>query len=164
MFLIIDGHNLIPKIPGLNLSDLDDEPRLAEMIREYCRRKRARAELFFDGGLPGFAQPAKGGAVHIHVITKSSTADRAIIDFFMQKGHNSRNYTLVSSDHYVQNQSRNLGATVISSEQFAQELTQTLLQPEARSNSGAEHPLSKAEVDEWLEIFAKEKKKPEQKS
>lgn len=161
MILVIDGHNLIPKVPGLHLSDLDDEPRLAEMIREYCRRKRTRAELFFDGGLPGFAQPAKGGAVHIHVIARSSSADRAIIDFFMQKGRDSRNYTLISSDHYVQNQSHNLGATVISSEQFARELTQTLLQPEPHSETGSERRLSSAEVDEWLEIFSQKKHKPE---
>jgi len=43
--LIIDGHNLVPKIPGLHLKDEDDEVRLIELLQEYCRLARRQAEL-----------------------------------------------------------------------------------------------------------------------
>jgi predicted RNA-binding protein with PIN domain len=152
MILVIDGHNLIPKIPGLSLHDLDDEPKLIELIQEYCRLKRTSAELFFDGALPGFSGSSKGGSVHIHFIRKGNTADQAIIDFLTQKGKSAPNFTLVSSDHHVQNQCRALGAAVTASEQFAYDLINTLSRAE-KSPSSSNKPLSAVEVDEWLAIF-----------
>ena len=32
--LVIDGHNLIPKIPGLRLDDPDDEMKLIEKLTQ----------------------------------------------------------------------------------------------------------------------------------
>ncbi|MHC1739569.1 MAG: NYN domain-containing protein [Anaerolineaceae bacterium] len=152
MILVIDGHNLIPKIPGLNLQDLDDEPKLIRLVQEYCRHKRASADLFFDGALPGFDSGIKGGLVHIHSIRKGKTADEAIIQFLDQKGKSAHNYTLVSSDHHVQVQARSLGAAVLSSDQFARDLIETLRRSE-ENPSGESKPLSSSEIDEWLEIF-----------
>jgi hypothetical protein len=31
---IVDGHNLIPKVPGLNLQDMEDELQLVELLQE----------------------------------------------------------------------------------------------------------------------------------
>jgi predicted RNA-binding protein with PIN domain len=152
MILVIDGHNLIPKIPGLNLRDLDDEPKLIELVQQYCRLKRTSAELFFDGALPGFNSGIKGGLVHIHAIRKGSTADEAMIDFLAQKGKSARNFTLVSSDHHVQAEVRSLGTAVISSDQFARELINVLAQGD-KTESGQSQPLSAAEVEDWLELF-----------
>ena len=45
---LIDGHNLIPKIPGLSLEMLDDEDRLIELLQEFARVRRQRIEVFFD--------------------------------------------------------------------------------------------------------------------
>lgn len=154
MILIIDGHNLIPKVPGLHLRDLDDETRLTTYIQEYCRVKRATAELFFDGAPPGFGTGIKGGLVHIHSIRKENTADEAMIAFLMQHNKTSRNYTLVSSDMHVQVQARNLGTKVISSDQFAKELVNTLSQAD-KNPSGEGKQLSADEINEWLEIFKK---------
>jgi uncharacterized protein len=152
MILVIDGHNLIPKIPGINLRDMDDEPKLIELIQEYCRIKRSSAELFFDGALPGFNSGVKGGLVHIHSIRKGNTADQAIIDFLAQKGKSARNFTLVSSDLHVQIQGRSLGAAILSSDQFAHELVNTLSQSE-KSPASENKLLSPSEVEEWLNIF-----------
>jgi len=156
MNLVIDGHNLIPKIPGLNLSDLDDEPELVGMVQEYCRLKRCIAELFFDGGLPGFASPPTGGLVHVHVIQKSGTADEAMLAFLSRKGRAAHSYTLVSSDLHVQVQARSLGAAILSSDQFARELTAVLSRAD-KSEHMEDKPLSPAEVDEWLKLFNSKK-------
>jgi len=51
--IVIDGHNLIPKVPGIHLADPDDENKLIQMIGEYCRLSRTRADLFFDGAARG---------------------------------------------------------------------------------------------------------------
>ena len=152
MILVIDGHNLIPKVPGISLSDLDDEAKLIELIQEYCRLKRTTAELFFDGALPGFTSGIKGGLVHIHFIRKASSADQAIIDYLAQKGKAAHSCTVVSSDLHIQVQARSLGAAILSSDQFAHELVTALSQAE-KSEQGESKPLSPAEVDEWLKIF-----------
>lgn len=152
MNLVIDGHNLIPKIPGMSLKDLDDEPKLIALVQEYCRLKHTTAELFFDGALPGFSSGIKGGLVHIHAVRKGTAADEAILNFLTQKGKAARNFTLISSDHHVQTQGRNLGATILTSDQFAHDLVNTLSQPEKKS-SGDLKPLSQTEINEWLELF-----------
>jgi len=65
MNYIIDGHNLIPNIPGLSLSDLDDEPRMIAIVREFCRLSRSHAELYFDGAPPVQSSlPGVVGACH----------------------------------------------------------------------------------------------------
>jgi len=48
---IIDGHNLIPRV-GLRLDALDDEMALVEILRDFCRIKKKRVEVYFDGAPP----------------------------------------------------------------------------------------------------------------
>jgi len=76
---LIDGHNLIPKIAGLSLQDIDDETRLVEMLQDYCRRRGKKGvEVFFDNAPPG--QPSKRvyGTVTAHFVRTGRTADAAI--------------------------------------------------------------------------------------
>jgi predicted RNA-binding protein with PIN domain len=140
------------------LNDPDDEPKLTEFVQQYCRLKRISAELFFDGALPGFSSGVKGGLVHVHPIRKGNTADQAMIDFLGQKGKLAHNYTVVSSDHHVQNQCRSLGAAILPSEQFARDLVNALSQSE-KSTSADDKPISASEVNEWLAFFSDPKNK-----
>ena len=50
---IIDGHNLIPRIPDLSLQDIDDEMQLVEMLQDFCRISRKKVEVYFDNAPPG---------------------------------------------------------------------------------------------------------------
>jgi uncharacterized protein len=154
MTLIIDGHNLIPKVPGMHLADMDDETQLVQLVQEYCRRKRLKAEVFFDGALPGSKPGGRGGTVHVHNVRKGMTADRAIIDHLERQGKAARNYTLVSSDRHVQNDALALGCAVLTAEQFAAEMINTLGQVEVYSKEDNQ-PLKADEVEKWLELFKK---------
>ena len=156
MTLIIDGHNLIPKMPGMQLSDMDDESQLVEYIREYCRRNRMKAELFFDGAPAGSTPVKGGGLVHIHFVRKGLTADQAMIDYLNQQGKNARNFILITSDHRVQSEAHSLGCKVVSSDQFAAEVINSLSQVEVYSKAN-DQPLQADEVEKWLEIFKKPK-------
>lgn len=40
--ILIDGHNLIPKIHGLSLKMLDDEMELIQILSEYARLSRKK--------------------------------------------------------------------------------------------------------------------------
>lgn len=152
MTLVIDGHNLIPKVPGLHLTDLDDEPRLIHLVQEYCRLRRNNAELFFDGALPGMPAGSGGGLVHVHSVRKGLTADQAIIDFLTAKGKSAKNYTLVSSDRRIQAEARSLGSPTLSSDQFAADLVNTLSRVVDEKKVQSK-PLSDEEVKDWLDLF-----------
>ncbi len=54
MHYLIDGHNLIAKLPDVNLSDPDDEIQLVLKLRQWTAVSAKRVvTVFFDGGIPG---------------------------------------------------------------------------------------------------------------
>ncbi len=153
MNYVIDGHNLIPHIPGLSLSDLDDEPSLISMLQEYCRLTRSRAELYFDGAPPAQKSAQGGGLVRVHFVRKGTSADDAIIRSLHQKGTSVRNDSLVSSDHRIQAEARVVGMTVIESAEFARRMVNVL--SSAQSAAGKVEPtLTPSEVEDWLQRFS----------
>ena len=158
MKYIIDGHNLIPNIPGLTLSDLDDEVQLIRLIQEYCRLSRSQAELFFDGAPPAYKLQGGGGSVHMHFVRKGTSADDAIIQYMHHAGQNKQNLTLVTSDHRIHAEARSLGIKILESPMFARVMIQ-MLRAAQDTRSKAEPELSSSEVDQWLEIFGSDRNK-----
>lgn len=149
---IIDGHNLIPKIPGFSLSEVDDENRLIELLQEFCRRRRKTAEVYFDNAPPGQLRVRKFGNIVAHYVRTGRTADDAIRERLQRLDRAARNWSVVSSDHAVQVAAKATKAQAISSESFADQL---LAIDDGKPGSGdSEVPsLSPEEVDDWLEIF-----------
>ncbi len=154
--IVIDGHNLIPKIAGLRLDDPDDEMRLIERVQEYCRLERRSAELFFDGAPDPRGNHPKHGLVHTHFIKLGGTADDAILHYLQGHSKEKTFLIVVSSDHRVQNEARSMGFKIMSAEDFARDMDRAF-----RSDSAVrekkEKPLSTSEVDEWLQIFENRK-------
>lgn len=149
---IIDGHNLIPKIPGLSLSDVDDENRLIELLQEFCRRRRKKAEVYFDNAPPGQLRARNFGTVVAHYIRSGRTADDAIRDRLQRLGRAARNWSVVSSDRAVQVAAKTAKAQAISSERFVDQLLE-IDDGKLRSGEIEDSGLSTDEVDDWLEIF-----------
>lgn len=154
--LIIDGHNLIPKIPGMHLKDENDEVRLIEVVQEYCRLARRQAELFFDGAPEPRASSRKNGLVHVHYIKLGYSADDAIIQYVRNIKGDKDNWTVVSSDHRIQNAVTSMGFKVIGSDGFSR-LISTTLSSETAVQQRREKPLSSSEVEEWLDLFDQKK-------
>jgi uncharacterized protein len=154
--LIIDGHNLVPKIPGLHLKDEDDEARLLELIQQYCRLARRQAELFFDGSPEPRVNQRKNGLVHVHYIKLGYSADDAIIQYVRNLGSDKDNWTVVSSDHRIQNAALASGCKILGSDAFSH-LISTTLSSEVAVQERREKPPSSGEVDEWLDLFNKSK-------
>lgn len=150
---IIDGHNLIPKIPGISLDEIDDENQLIELLQEFCRRERKRVEVYFDNAPPGGARARSFGSVSARFVRQGRTADDAISEKLDRLGGSARNYTVVSSDHAVQAAGRAKRARVLSSEEFAVYLTSVHFNKGQEQGEGAEANLSPHELDEWLQIF-----------
>jgi predicted RNA-binding protein with PIN domain len=155
MPIIIDGHNLIPRIPGLSLQSVNDETQLIEMLQEYCRKSRKKIEVFFDNAPPGTPRARTYTNLTARFIREGMTADHAIRGKLKRLGREARNWTVVSSDHEVQSAARAARATVVSSDDFARRLLQTLAGSPVEGEN-PERPLSEEELDDWLTLFGEE--------
>ena len=167
MNYIIDGHNLIAKIPGLDLSMLDDEQRLIELLSRYGQLSRHRIEVYFDGAPVGQAGARNFGRVRAHFVPQSQTADDAIRKRLARLGRSARNWVVVSSDRSVQAAAREAHAGVMNAEDFASHLQASLLPASTQGRSGGaertpeksvSEALTEAEVNEWLTIFKERRK------
>ena len=149
---IIDGHNLIPKIPGIGLQDLDDEIQLVNLLQEFCRIRRKQVEVYFDNAPPGNPGARNYGRVVARFIRQGRTADQAIQKKLKRLGGEARNWTVVSSDREVQVNARAMRAKILPAEVFAELLLDTLGDTgEGSTEAGGE--LSPQEVEDWMQIF-----------
>ncbi len=150
---IIDGHNLIPKIPGLSLDSIEDETNLIEMLQEFCRRRRKQVEVYFDNAPPGQLRIRKYGVVTARFTRAGQTADQAIRSRLNNMGRSARNWTVVSSDREVQSSAKAAKAQIMLSEDFAQLLTQTISESLGGDAEPGEATLSPEDLDDWLNLF-----------
>lgn len=150
---MIDGHNLIPKIPGFSLETIDDEMQLVELLQEFCRRQRKEAEVYFDNAPPGQKKARVFGPVTAHFVRQGMTADDAIRARLGRLSHDARNWTVVSSDHAVQASARAARAHYIPSEVFAGTLAQVIDKPPQDKGDLLETSLDDEELDDWLKLF-----------
>lgn len=153
---VIDGHNLIPKVPGIDLSNIDDEMQLVKLLQEFCQHKRKTVEVFFDNAPPGQRRARKFGAVTAYFTREGRTADDAINARLKRLGRSARNWTVVSSDQAVQRAARAVKSKVVFSEDFVQELL-SLEKGDQSFLKDPEVPLSSEEVDDWLDVFGGDK-------
>jgi len=158
---LIDGHNLIGKLPDLSLSDPDDEQKLIERLHIYAQRIRRPLAVVFDPG-SGYVPPHRPryGDVKATYAKRGRTADQVIVSR-VRKAHNPRQITVVTSDRALAGKVRAEGAAVVGSEEFVR-----LLQPaeptreaeDMEAEARAHVNVSSDEVKEWLRIFGDEKK------
>lgn len=153
MPFLIDGHNLIPKIPGLALGDINVEISLIQILQEYCRKRSAKIDVFFDQAPPGQAGTHKHGKVTAHYIRQTSSADAAIISRLRKAGRSARNMTVVTSDREVASASKDMGAKVISSQDFVRIHLLTKPDYEASHEKEPDPDVDKDEVNYWLKYF-----------
>ncbi len=153
MSYIIDGHNLIPKIAGMSLSEMDDEARLIQLLVSYCKKKKSRVLVFFDRAAPGHQGIKKYGAVTAYFVSENLKADDAIHRYLLSHHRETCNFTVVSSDHQVQRDACALKARVLSAEMFAKQLRDLLDQKVESSKDLQNELLSPDEVAEWENLF-----------
>ena len=159
MSYIIDGHNLIPKLPGLSLQSLDDEQELIKLLQDFCRLSRKQVEVYFDKAALGSPGAAQYGVVTVRFARHGQTADQAIAARLKKMGRSARNSTVVSSDLAVQNNARSVRASVMTSDEFAGFMLETLHAGSVTSDPRANLVPDSDEVEQWLEIFQAKKNK-----
>lgn len=155
MSYLIDGHNLIPKIPGLDLRTVDDEIALIQLLQGFCQRMQKHVDVYFDNAQAGSVGKRKYGTVTAHFVRAGTTADSAIRSRLSSLGRAARNWIVVSSDRQVQAEARGVGAQIVPSEKFAAELFKPA-PPSKKGKVAPEAKLSQAEIEEWLNLFGDE--------
>jgi predicted RNA-binding protein with PIN domain len=153
---LIDGHNLIPKLPGFSLKALEDERHLINWLQDFCRARRHTVEVFFDGAPAGQAGNRMYGMVKAHFVRLGNTADNAIVMRLRQLGKEARQWKVVSSDRRVQAEARGLGAGLVSSEQFASEVLAGLREGSEKKGDKSLPLMSNGEMDDYMKMFGGE--------
>lgn len=155
MHYLIDGHNLIPFIPGMSLTDIDDEDQLINLLQIHGRVSRSKIEVFFDKAPAGKPRTRKVGMLTVHSIPESETADSAIIKRVHSLKISPGSLSVVSHDREVQNACKRMGAKIIESQEFSQFIQKSL---RTEGKRGKEQPeLNVAEVETWMKMFEGEK-------
>ena len=156
----IDGHNLIPKISGIRLSDDNDEEELLERLQEFSRLSRRKCTVFFDKAPDNSTSEKSYGTLRVIHVTHRTKADEEIIARVNKIGKTrAAEITVVTSDRHVQWQCRQAGAAVMESDKFASEMSRlfssgTGREPRKGGKPKLEPKLSQKEVEAWLEIFS----------
>lgn len=157
MTTVIDGHNLIGKIPGLSLKDPDDEAKLIRRLHRFAQRTGKPITVVFDPGAI-YTPPQKQAFRDVKVIyaPQGSTADR-VIATLVKKARNPREITVVTSDHALAGLVKASGAQVMHAEEFVQRMEPPApeIEPDiAEEEERAGIRLSKDEVNAWMAEFA----------
>ncbi len=154
MPLLIDGHNLIGRLPDLRLDDPDDEAKLVARLRTYHARTGKRVTVVFDHGLPGGrSRELSGGGVEVVFASAGRTAD-GILRERVRRARDPRGLTVVTSDHQVVAAVQAKGARVARSEDFAAQLGPPRSVDEERPQGAkTDAHLSPREIEDWLAVF-----------
>lgn len=159
MILLIDGHNLIPHIPGLSLADPDDEYQLILRLEQYHFQSRKAITVIFDPGLfPNTGARPQARGIKVIFAPYGSSADTVIRQRLAQSA-NPREIMLVTSDLALQQSARAYRAEFKSSAEFARQITIS----RAPAKSLEEKPSVETDPDYWIEAFKKRNKDPGRK-
>ncbi|HSB89956.1 MAG TPA: NYN domain-containing protein [Anaerolineales bacterium] len=152
---LIDGHNLVPQVPGLSLSDPDDEAQLVAVLQAFASRIRRRIVVYFDRRAGGLAPNLSRAGVQVHFVTPPKTADEAIRSHLEGLRGEARNWTVVSSDMEIRRSAQKMGAAWLSAADFARRLASTPGRKEREDKP--DQPASDSEIREWERLFTDRK-------
>jgi predicted RNA-binding protein with PIN domain len=155
MHYLIDGHNLIAKLPDISLDDPEDEAKLVLRLRSWAAASRKRRiTVVFDQGLPGGeARRLSTGSVKVLFASAGRTADSILVSR-IQRVRDASAYTLVSSDRFVRAAATARQMPQLSAEDFAGKLSHVGHDSDS-AKIRRERELNDEEVAEWLQIFGR---------
>ena len=171
MIYLIDGHNLIGKMPDISLSDPDDEEQLALRLRQWAAENKSRQVIvIFDRGIiSGLAKRLSNQQVKAFFAPTRTTADDLLIKR-VNEVRNPQQYRLITSDRKIIDAARVRGMRFWRSERFAEMLgpaepdadvpaRRPAPPPPAKPTQKEDPHLSREDVAEWLELFGPVPKK-----
>jgi uncharacterized protein len=153
MTYLIDGHNLIGKLPDIDLDDPNDEALLVQKLSAFAARTSKRCLVVFDKGLPGGKSRMSTRYVTVVFAPHDSNADQVMMNR-ISGIQNPKDWTVVSSDNDVLAAAKRRRMQTMKSAEFAS-LIERPVQPD---KPAPDKQLSPDEVDEWLTLFNEKKR------
>lgn len=149
MPILIDGHNLIGRLPTLSLQDPDDEEKLVRLLKSYRARTGKAITVVFDPSETfALAQARRLGGIEVLFAAYGSSAD-AVIERRVRRSRNPHDWLVVTSDRKLAENVSRQGARVQSAEAFALEMPRPAEEPPEWKDT----PPAPDEVEAWLALF-----------
>lgn len=149
---LIDGHNLIARLPDIDLADPDDEAKLVIKLRGFAAKHGKKCTVIFDGGIPGGYSTMSNKSVRVIFASAFHTNADNILRQRIRKIPDAQNWTIISSDNEVLDFARRHKMRAKTSSEFVQQLQRKPRIQDTRGES-THVQVSKDEIDEWLDIF-----------
>ena len=149
---LIDGHNLIGALPGIDIEDPNDEAKLVIKLRGFVARKKTKCTVIFDGGLPGGASRMSSRSVTVIFASSAHSNADALLKRRIDKIRDVKGWTLVSSDRDVVSRARARRMPHMSAQEFARELQRPAAQSSADDQDEKPNP-SQADADYYMRLF-----------
>lgn len=147
MAILIDGHNLIGRMPSLSLRDPDDEERLIALLRAFRGRTGRTITVVFDpGAIYALPQTRRQGGIEVVFAAHGSSADEVILRR-VRRARDRAGLVVVTSDRALAREVAQYGARVRSAEDLARELSNPAETIEQDVSMSAE------ELEAWLALF-----------
>lgn len=149
---LIDGHNLIARLPDVDLDDPNDEMKLVAKLRGFCALNRKRCTVVFDSGLPGGRSPTSNHAVEVVFASHQQlTADELLI-LRIKKLRDANNWTVVSSDNAILQTAQAQGCMTMRTDAFVK-LLSTPARPKPEAGEWTNPIISPQDLAEWQAYF-----------
>lgn len=145
---LIDGNNLLGSWGGPRGAD-DRRAEVVRRVAEFCRRKRVRATVVFDGHpLRGDMAAQDLGLLRVRVPPPGADAD-SVIRELVERAERPAELIVVTSDKSLYSYVKTLGAVVMRAHEWNR-----IEQRQARGQpSGDEKPEREDDIEGWLKTF-----------
>ena len=142
--LLIDGHNLIGRLPDISLSEPDDEQRLLAKLESHLAGAPGEVVVVFDPGPnpPADAPPYRGGRVAAIFARPPESADDVIMRL-IRADPNPRHITVVTADREILACARRHRCRIVKTDRFVQRLAR---RPRPHAVAPAAHPVPAGEL------------------
>ena len=154
--IIIDGYNMIHRVPKLNqfLEKSLERARheLILLLKSYLVRAKVQIILVFDGqySFLGTFEDNPNSKLEV-IFSKHPMKADPLIKAMIDKEKNKKTLTLVSDDVDIVNHARGQGTQVLSPVDFYHRIEKRIYKNELHNKYDIN--LTEEEIAEWLEIF-----------
>jgi predicted RNA-binding protein with PIN domain len=152
---LIDGNNLLGSWGGVPPGDAG-RLEVLRRVAAFCRQRRVRATIAFDGGpLRGDWPAQELGLVSVRVPAAGQDAD-AVIRQLIDGAARPREWIVVTSDRALYSYAKTRGAAVLRAHEWNAEARRP--RADERREDDGEKPSRETDVDGWLERFERDRR------
>ena len=148
MILVIDGYNLLKKLHGLDVSEVQ-RSAFVNLMGRYIKKRQHKVMVFFDGGPYYYPSAEKQKGVTVWYSGQNQSADDLIITYAQE--HRTREMLVVTLDRELCNK---VGESRVETVEplFFYELVQAVCHPEKKSSPQSYADICKLSEDDDEEV------------